>query len=302
MAEQVKKLQACQALAQGKKLKSLHHIQQALELAHEAGLSHMEMKAAMDAQKEIKKMDEAAEKLEDAVEKREYEKLKWAIKWAKDAKVDEDDAADAEEVLQEVEKHMKLMSKLQKAEASGDLELLVEALKEAEGFLEEEELEPFEEALVEGRQGRAREALKEAMQSRSVPALKEALRLAEAAELEGTEEVLASHRALAEMSLMQALKGQVASHTLRSAIEEADAWAADFEELEGARRKLQVEEHKDAARARLQGALRSREPNDLALAIRAGREAALEDWEMRGAEKALDAIRQQAIDDLCAAP
>eukprot|EP00435_Cladocopium_sp_Y103_P044666 s1187_g12.t1 len=84
MAEQQKKLHACQALAQGKKLRSLHHIQQALEIAQEAGLSHMEMKTALDAQKEIKKMDEAAERLETAMDLRDLEKLRWAIKWAKE--------------------------------------------------------------------------------------------------------------------------------------------------------------------------------------------------------------------------
>jgi len=370
MAEQQKKLHACQALAQGKKLRSLHHIQQALEIAQEAGLSHMEMKTALDAQKEIKKMDEAAERLETAMDLRDLEKLRWAIKWAKEAKVDEDDVADAEEVLQELEKRQKAFAQLDAAKESESIDQLVEALKQAEEILEEEELEPYEEALLEQRQRFASNALEEAVKSRSVPALKEAMKLAELAEMEAEDLVLASHRVLAEEMLLRALKGLnisddlrralqeaqewqpeverlpgalrdkdptelaialrlsemkgspsdlqnykimaeellaqakegiLPSQILRTAIEEADEWAPEFPQLKGAKKRLALEDQKDAARAKLRGALKSSDPAEIALAIRSGRESQLEDWEMNPAERALDSIRRDMMNALARA-
>lgn len=370
MAEQQKKLHACQALAQGKKLRSLHHIQQALEIAQEAGLSHMEMKTALDAQKEIKKMDEAAERLETAMDLRDLEKLRWAIKWAKEAKVDEDDVADAEEVLQELEKRQKAFAQLDAAKESESIDQLVEALKQAEEILEEEELEPYEEALLEQRQRFASNALEEAVKSRSIPALKEAMKLAELAEMEAEDLVLASHRVLAEEMLLRALKGLnisddlrralqeaqewqpeverlpgalrdkdptelaialrlsemkgspsdlqnykimaeellaqakegiLPSQILRTAIEEADEWAPEFPQLKGAKKRLALEDQKDAARAKLRGALKSSDPAEIALAIRSGRESQLEDWEMNPAERALDSIRRDMMNALARA-
>lgn len=369
MAEQQKKLQACQALTQGKKLRSLHHIQQAqaLELAQEAGLSHMEMKSAMDAQKDIKKMDEAAERLETAMDLRDLEKLRWAIKWAKEAKVDEDDVADAEEVFVELEKRQKVLALLDSAKESASIEQPEKALKEAEEILEEEELEPYQEALLEERQRFARKALKEATESRSIPALKEAQALAQLAEMEDTEEVLYSHRVLAEEMLLRALKGTwvsddmrriikeaqkwspelerlpgalrdrdptdfaiafrlsemtgskeekqdyqvmaeelllkaregiLPSQQLRQAIQEAEEWAPDFDQLKGAKKRLVMEEKRDEARAKLEGAVKHSDAAEIALAIRSGREANLEDWEMIPAEKALEKIRQDVMNQL----
>jgi len=367
MAEQQKKLQACQALTQGKKLRSLHHIQQALELAHEAGLSHMEMKSAMDAQKTIKQMDEAAERLETAVDLRDLEKLRWAIKWAKEAKVDEDDVADAEEVFVELEKRQKVLALLDAAKESANIEQLEKALKEAEEILEEDELEPYQEALLEERQRFARKALQEAIESRSIPALKEAQALAQLAEMEDTEEVLYCHRVLAEEMLLRALKGTwvsddmrriikeaqkwspelerlpgalrdrdptdfaiafrlsemtgskeekqdyqvmaeelllkaregiLPSQLLRQAIQEAEEWAPDFDQLKGAKKRLVMEEKRDEARAKLEGAVKHSDAAEIALAIRSGREANLEDWEMIPAEKALEKIRQDVMNQL----
>lgn len=297
LAEQEKKFQACAALAQARKLKSLHHIKEALEKAQEAGLSHMEMKQTIDAQKDIKKQDEAAEKLEDAVDSRDAEKLRWAIKWAKDARVDEDDIADAEEVLQELERRETALAKLRVAEESRNIEELVEALKFAQD-LEEDELEPYEEALLEERQKQARAELAKAIDQRDIAALKEALRLAESVEdMEDSEEAAEGHRVLAEELVLQAMTGQVATHKLRAAVEEALEWSPDFDRLEGAKKVLAKEEKQDAARAAMQGALITRDPTELAAAIRHGRQAGLEDWEMRRVEKALDAIRRDLIDD-----
>lgn len=372
IAEQQKKLHACQALAQGKKLRSLHHIQQALEIAQEAGLSHMEMKTALDAQKEIKKMDEAAERLETAMDLRDLEKLRWAIKWAKEAKVDEDDVADAEEVLQELEKRQKAFAQLDAARESESIDQLLEALKQAEEILEEEELEPYEEALLEQRQLFASNALEQAVKSRSIPALKEAMKLAELAEMDN-ELLGSSHRVLAEEMVLRALKGLnisddlrralqeaqqwqpeverlpgalrdkdptefaiairlsemkgsqgspsdlqnyqimaeellaqakdgiLPSQILRTAVEEAEEWAAEFPQLKGAQKRLAMEEKKDAARTKLRGALKSSDPAEIALAIRSGRESQLEDWEMNPAERALDSIRRDMMNTLAQA-
>lgn len=369
IAEQQKKLHACQALAQGKKLRSLHHIQQALEIAQEAGLSHMEMKTALDAQKEIKKMDEAAERLETAMDLRDLEKLRWAIKWAKEAKVDEDDVADAEEVLQELEKRQKAFAQLDAARESESIDQLLEALKQAEEILEEEELEPYEEALLEQRQLFASNALEQAVKSRSIPALKEAMKLAELAEMDN-ELLGSSHRVLAEEMVLRALKGLnisddlrralqeaqqwqpeverlpgalrdkdptefaiairlsemkgspsdlqnyqimaeellaqakdgiLPSQILRTAVEEAEEWAAEFPQLKGAQKRLAMEEKKDAARTKLRGTLKSSDPAEIALAIRSGRESQLEDWEMNPAERALDSIRRDMMNTLAQA-
>ncbi|CAJ1440038.1 unnamed protein product, partial [Effrenium voratum] len=255
-----------EALAQAKKLKSLSHIKAALEQAQEAGLSHMEMKPALDAQKEIKKQDEAMEKLEEAVDSREYEKLRWAIKWAKEAKVDEDEIADAEEVLQELERRRKAMEMLEAAREARSVAKLVEALKLAEPEFEEDELEVYEEALLEERQRLARTALEEAVQSRAKAALKEALRLAEEAEMDDSSEAADGHRVLAEEMVLEALR-ESATHMLRAAVEEAEEWAPDFAELPRAMKRLAFEDQRDVARAMLQSAKRSRDAPELALAI-----------------------------------
>mmetsp|Transcript_43865 Transcript_43865/g.102472 ORF Transcript_43865/g.102472 Transcript_43865/m.102472 type:complete len:897 (-) Transcript_43865:142-2832(-) len=298
LAEQEKKFQANAALAQARKLKSLDMIKAALEQAQEAGLSHMEMKQTIDAQKDIKRRDEAAEKLEDAVDARDEEKLRWAIKWAKEAKVDEDDIADAEEVMEELEKRQQALAKLEAAEKSRDVQELIEALEfAAEHNLEEDELEPYEEALLEERQRVAKEAMSKAMELRDIPALKEALKLAEEGEIEDSDEAVDCHRVLAEELVLQALRGCIACHKLRAAVEEALEWAPDFDHLKSAQRTLAREEKRDAARAELQGAYASKDVSKLAAAIRQGRAVGLEDWEMRNAEKALDAVRTDLIDD-----
>eukprot|EP00435_Cladocopium_sp_Y103_P040377 s1216_g11.t1 len=175
-----------------------------------------------------------------------------------EAKVDEDDVADAEEVLQELEKRQKAFAQLDAAKEAESIDQLVEALKQAEEILEEDtgedELEPYREALLEQRQVFARNALEQAVKSRSIPALKEAMQLAELAEMEDSEEVLQSHRVLAEEMVLRALKGLNISDDLRRALQdsrfryEAQQWQPEVE--------------------RLPGALRDKDPTEFAIAIR----------------------------------
>mmetsp|Transcript_5900 Transcript_5900/g.10531 ORF Transcript_5900/g.10531 Transcript_5900/m.10531 type:complete len:903 (+) Transcript_5900:70-2778(+) len=296
-----KKLAACEALAEARLMRSKPAIMAALQQAREADLSHVEMKPTLDVQKEVDLQDQARKRLEDALEAEanpnQIEKLKWAIKYAEEAKIDQDDIDEAKEVLETLEKQKAALEMLQKAADSNNIDILAKAIVKARTDLQEDAIEPFREIFVSVRRQQAYDALAKAVQSRKQKELKAAVRLGQEGEIQDSPEAVECCRTLAEVMVTEALNFP-SSHHLKEGIEYADIWYPDFEKLPSARKAFVREERKDVCRQRVKDSVETRDPQVMLDALRAARDAGVEIWELRAAEEILRDLRKNVIFDV----
>lgn len=288
LADVEKKLEASVSLTAARKIRSFTVMEEALEQARKAGLSHVEMKSTLDVQKAVQKLYEATERLEAALESDEdIEKLRWGIRYGEEAKMDQDELDDAMEVLQEWERKEAARERLRKiiaeaeqecgtdeeeAKTTRDVEVLSKALAELEETLNLDE-RPFYRDALEAAKRRAEEAGNKFGRKQK------------------------RMKARAETLITEALRGD-ASHKLRQAIEEAETWSPEYDKIPKARKALRNELKRDAAREQLKAALASDSISTVLEAMRDARFAGIENWELHSAEQHLKALRRRVTADL----